>query len=680
MSKKMIFGALMSLLGVASFATASFSLSNNVKDVKQPAVKLAEEVDPSYDASDFADAQELTTRDLKISITKSAVTSKTQSYDVNFSSQVETWTNRYRLIWVIINDDNFTSANDYPALKGEEEKNMPHFTGAVYGIDDSDDGDIFIPRYMSYTTRFTIDVSSINGGVLSDDALETTKNIYIHSEIDIIGEDAFSNFADSSQVHIYCEASERPDGWSENWTDVPEENITWGYEFTDEIYTTIDRNVSGTSQPYGTGKNFFLGFKDETKGINLPLVIKYDSKNTSTGEITTNYEELPIVPVNASLAGTSRYEGVGSNVAMTSYSKNIDIELEPNEEILDDTISFYNIYPVEIVTSETSSVPVFVPKEDEPYWGDCSINYVKKENINEYITYDFELSSSFSGYTSLQLRVDKVDGIYEQVKGDLYETNYNDIASGRVTIRYRFTALNNAQYRIIYEDNGELVESIVNINTPIPRFILESQTDNNVSFLIENSTIGENFDASKVKYLSLLGLNVTLDLFTESGTILVKSSTTTRFGEIPLLDTITADDVLNYYDGDTVLIWTSIAFVCVYVIGAIILYFYLRNKFKNDEFRRMKPKKYLKSAIILGCGLLTAILAIIFIFFRSVPFNNAIVVFNPLDIYVIIFTIASVFFAGYYIRLLVHTVKTNKERKRILKLKLDETSDDDGTK
>lgn len=679
MSKKMIFGALMSLLGVASFATASFSLSNNVKDVEQPAVKLAEEVDPTYDASDFADAQELTTRDLKISITKSAVTSKTQSYNVNFSSQVETWTNRYRLIWIVIDDDNFTSADQYPPLETEEEqKEMPRFTGSVYGIDDARNGNIYIPRHMQYTTRFAIDVTSINGGILSDDALNNAQNIYIHNEIATIGEDAFSNFTDASNVHIYCEASERPDGWSENWTDLPAENITWGYQFSEEDYTEADRNVSGTSQPYGTGNNYFLGFKDETKGIDLPLVIKYDAKNTTTGDVTTHYEALPINPVNASLTGTSRFEGVGSNVAMTSYSKNIDIELEPNEEILDNTISFYNIYPVEIEVTDAGTI--FMPNQEESYWGDSSINYVKKENINEYIKYRFELSSSFSGYTSLQLSVDKVDGIYEQVKGDLYETNYNDIVSGKVSIRYRFTALNTAQYRIIYEDNGQLIETNVNITTPIPRFILESQNDNNVSFLIENSTVGKGFDASKVKYLSLLGLNVTLDLFTESGTILVKSSTTTRFGEIPLLDTLDAHDTLNYYDGDSILIWTSIIFVCVYVLGAIALFFYLKNKFKNDEFRRMKPKKYLKSAITLGCGLLTAILAIIFIFFRSAPFNNAIVVYNPLDIYVIVFTVATIFFVGYYIRLLVSTIKANKEKKRILKLKLDEASDDDGTK
>ena len=79
-------------------------------------------------------------------------------------------------------------------------------------------------------------------------------------------------------------------------------------------------------------------------------------------------------------------------------------------------------------------------------------------------------------------------------------------------------------------------------------------------------------------------------------------------------------------------------------------------------------------------GLAIVILALMFIIFRFEAFNNAVVVYNPIDAYVIVFAVAAVITIGYYIKFFYTMIKTNLEKKKAIKLKLDEDVQDDGTK
>ena len=80
-----------------------------------------------------------------------------------------------------------------------------------------------------------------------------------------------------------------------------------------------------------------------------------------------------------------------------------------------------------------------------------------------------------------------------------------------------------------------------------------------------------------------------------------------------------------------------------------------------------------------GGGFLVIAYAIIFIFMRAVGFANTIVSFNPTDPLLIGFAIAGMIIGGYFIVLAIKAIKTEKERRRAIRLRLNEDVADDGT-
>jgi NADH:ubiquinone oxidoreductase subunit 5 (subunit L)/multisubunit Na+/H+ antiporter MnhA subunit len=128
-----------------------------------------------------------------------------------------------------------------------------------------------------------------------------------------------------------------------------------------------------------------------------------------------------------------------------------------------------------------------------------------------------------------------------------------------------------------------------------------------------------------------------------------------------------------------VLIFELVA-LAAYAIGAIVLFFVLREKYKNDEFRRMKPKAYVKTAVLGYVGLLIISITVLFIIFRAGLFSNAVAVHNPIDVFIVVPGVISIVIIGYFIKFIVGKFKSNKQRRQAKKLKLNEDAVDDGTK
>ena len=105
----------------------------------------------------------------------------------------------------------------------------------------------------------------------------------------------------------------------------------------------------------------------------------------------------------------------------------------------------------------------------------------------------------------------------------------------------------------------------------------------------------------------------------------------------------------------------------------------MKEKFKNDEFRRVNDKKFLKQAIIGGLGLGEVVLAILFLIMRTSGFKNTIVVFNPTDPFLIVTAIVGLIIVGYFIVYVIKLIKAEKERRKAIRLKLNEDVEDDGT-
>ena len=170
-----------------------------------------------------------------------------------------------------------------------------------------------------------------------------------------------------------------------------------------------------------------------------------------------------------------------------------------------------------------------------------------------------------------------------------------------------------------------------------------------------------------------------MDLLTTSDSgskaMLAKSQASYKFAYLTVID----NQKVSVFNWNIFLIIFLVAYVVLFAVGAFVLYKYKKEKYKNDEFKRVNDKKYLKSSILYGLGFMVIAYAIIFIFMRASGFANTIVAFNPTDPLLIAFAIAGMIIGGYFIVLAIKAIKTENERKKAIRLKLNEDVEDDGT-
>ena len=160
-----------------------------------------------------------------------------------------------------------------------------------------------------------------------------------------------------------------------------------------------------------------------------------------------------------------------------------------------------------------------------------------------------------------------------------------------------------------------------------------------------------------------------------SVSVLGKSSISYKFAYITVLE----GEKTQVFNWDLFLILFFVGYVLVYAILAYVTYRVMKEKFKNDEFRRVNDKKFLKKAILGGLGLGEVLAALLFIIMRTTFFKNTIVVFNPTDPLLIGFSIVGMIIVGYFIVYTIKLIKTERERRKIIRLKLNEDVEDDGT-
>jgi hypothetical protein len=73
------------------------------------------------------------------------------------------------------------------------------------------------------------------------------------------------------------------------------------------------------------------------------------------------------------------------------------------------------------------------------------------------------------------------------------------------------------------------------------------------------------------------------------------------------------------------------------------------------------------------------LLDIIFIVGRANIMSNSIVVYNPMDVYIILLSIALIIFIGWFIKYFISLFKARQEKRKTDALKLNDTKSDDGT-
>ena len=176
-----------------------------------------------------------------------------------------------------------------------------------------------------------------------------------------------------------------------------------------------------------------------------------------------------------------------------------------------------------------------------------------------------------------------------------------------------------------------------------------------------------------------MNLTIQMDLLTTSDSgskaMLAKSQASYKFAYLTIIN----DEKIKVLNWNVILIGLLVTYIAIFTAGAFALYKYKKEKYKNDEFKRVNDKKYLKSSVLYGLGFMVIVYAITFIFMRASGFANTIVAFNPTDPLLIAFAIAGMIIGGYFIVLAIKAIKTEKERKKAIRLKLNEDVEDDGT-
>lgn len=610
---------------------------------------------------------ELTSEDLAVNITSSTTTECSQAYQVAFSSSITTFSNKEKNVYITITDSSFTKETDYEALG--DEATLPEFEAKVYSIQNvaSTQGNVVIPRYLQYTTRFKMHVTGFYKNEVVD-SYSNIKTILVHSDLESVPENTFVGVPDT--VTINCMDSAPKEGWSENWTDA--KNITYGYVPTETEVTALDTTKRAATQTPGTGKDFLIGYYGEGK-YDLPLVITYNAKK-SDGSIENRYQKLTLSSAN------SIYDGVGEGLGSSKNSKYIDINLGSGESIESDSIYFCNIYEY-----TRNSDQKIIPDFDKPsHHVKAIVSYSETYDLSDFITLKQGRASSYSGYTQVDLVIDKTPGIYKKLRESVYNNNKADIDSGVLTIRYRLTSLASGSYRLQHKENGTSQISTIKVDTPVDYFLLSKDKGNEVGFILKNSYKDEikNIDYSfggfsSIESMDFIGMYVTVDLFKYStGAIVTKSSVSYRFGIVPM---ITNPTLSSYTDINAMMIIAIASYLVLFALGDLAYYFYKKRKFRNDEFRRLKPKQFIKHSLTNGFGFGLILLSILYIVARFAIMDTSVVAYNPLDVYVIVFTVAGAIFLGVAIKNAVVAIRDNKERKRAIKLHLGNDVVDDGT-
>ena len=622
-------------------------------------------------ARDYSAEEVIPNGNLVVSATSSTLTSMGQSFSLTFSTGGQGWCDSTTSFLLAPDDENFDdyfkTFSEWTVEQREEitekyekgEYKPVHFNSYVYSLNSTSSvHDIVIPRSLTRNHIFNLDVTKLGVDLVSDWSGVTS--ITIPKEVGEVYLDSFQNVPDTMVFNV--EADAKPEDWADNWNHGA--TVNYGYAYPEEKAEPLSK--AGAAK-YGDEKqNFIIGWYPK-EGTQTPLTLEYKVVLPDGGLSDTRYFDFS--PASAS----SVFECVGYQVNDYTKSLYCDIPLNNGEQIDFDSCVLHNIF-----RTKTNAAEMAIPEPnfDKTYSIVPKQGFVRVYDVNDFINCEFTGLTTFSGYTAIDLDIDisKVN-VYEHLKPSYYKAHLKEIEDGTIKIRYRLTSLTLCSFRITYVENGADVTKDVKIVTPITQYKLEKQQNNRVSFLLKDSDIAPGFSAKNIREVSFVGLYVTLDLMGNKSTI-ARSSVITRFG---FLSVMPYSDNAKLFNVNVFLIILAVAYLLAFVALTVALYFYLKNKYKNDEFRRMKNRPFIIKSILFLLGSMIVLFDIVFIVLRSSALNNAIVVFNPADAYIIILSVLSVIIIGYFAKYLVGVIKTEKERRRVIKLKLNEDVEDDGT-
>ena len=469
--------------------------------------------------------------------------------------------------------------------------------------------------------------------------------------------------------------------WDADWTDT--DDITYNRTFLDgtwyfpvydeegegifpglnEFYTNP---VNTNKQTLGEGNNYLLSCHSEDEALakyNFSFVLEY--KIIGSNEV--HFFELPLY------SDKNYFDGIGSSIGYTDLKYAIDIPVKAGEEIDPDSLVFHNIHVA--IKNDAGN---YIPDENSPVYRLVpNIVYNAPVRLSQFFTsISVDSLTTFANFTDLKVKFDLAEDSFKTLKPTSYAAHKSEIEDGTLSIRTQFSSISQSSYLITYKGaNDVLVEKKVSIATPMDNVTISNGKA--YGFLINNDAVGPDFAPGKIVSLTLVGFTVHLDLYNNvKHGITNNSKYDIRFATLNLINEAKPVGTVSI---PLIFVFSFLGYTVLFTLGAVALYFYRKNRFKNDEFRRMNTKKFVIASVKNFVGFAIVLAAILCIIGRWGWLNNSIIVFNPMDPGVIVFTILGAIFLGFTIKNIVVAIKIARERRKKMRLHLDQDIVEDGT-
>ena len=611
---------------------------------------------------------------LTVNVSSITTTDLTESFTVSFATQVVTYKNysRYSNVYLQCTADDF-DYDSLPEYTDEEVSNgaeLPVYSASLYRIvgTKSSYGDVVIPRYLNIYNRCLFEVTSVGESACVDsfDGFKNVKSILLPDSIVSIPSGAFLG-AKAHNVAFHCVSASKPEGWADDWTDEGTD-ITWGYTPTSSENTELNRRKSSGTYPFSKNATYYLGYHGEGNEYQ-PMTLTYDVKTTS-GTTESRVFEVPLLDNN------NPYDWVGDVAGTSSLTFNLDLPITTGESVVADSLVFHDIYPV--LTDETTGKRS--PDFAAPEYIAVNASAANLLPLSDFLSIAPGRVSYYAGYTHVDIKATQKPAIYEKLKQSTYVEHASALASGDERLRFLFSALGLARYEVTYRgEDGTSKTNTVAIASPVDRCEIASGGEQEIGFIIKNSDVGEDFTQDRLQSVRLLGFSLKLDIYNNStNSIMAHTTSSTRFGAIYLYD----ENAFTTHHAANLNAWAigvPVVYVLGYVLVSFIRFFVEKQHFKNDEFRRVDPKRFWKEAAVTGFEIGLVVEAIFYIIARWGVMNTSIVKYNPLDVYVIVFGVLGLIALGFLIRDIVVAIRNDRKRKQAIRLHLGSDKADDGT-
>ena len=450
-----------------------------------------------------------------------------------------------------------------------------------------------------------------------------------------------------------------------SYVDLMVSDSTISYAVTARSYSSSYQSFTFTITDDGD-ENYVLGNYSIAENYH-PLTFYY-TVNKSDG---TSEERSTIGDQQS--ADTYSYDAVGSTFSdETIFKSNADLPLSAGESVDYSTLRIVNIFHV------TKNVS---PTGENSYVIDYSTNYLLKNPTlkatakTNYYLGDFVSNnalkqvSSFNGYTSFICSYSSTIDEQYKLLSSSYTQYKEHVDNGEYSIRMRFVSLAKSHLRVRYTDGTTSISRILGST------FLRVNKSGDFQFLLSD------IRSKEVLAIDLLSVTIYADLYNNTlvngGNPIGKTAFNLRFG--CLVFETPSQTTAPSLDYNLLMILVSLGVAALFVGGALAYFYYLKNKYKNDEFNRVDTRGYRKRAIIAFVFLEIVTEEILFLIGRTVLFQNSLIVYNPFDPFIIAFSVVLVIYFGYYIKFFAGRIKDLRTKREIDQLKINDSVIDDGT-